>query len=452
MDNLPRTNRVPPNNLDAEISVLGACMLEQQAFYKISQILKPEDFYKSANKIVFEAMLALDNNREPIDEVTLSNYIEQQGQLSSIGGRAYIASLVDNIPTAANAESYATIVHNKAVARRLIEANTEIITKAMEDSESPEDLLSLAEESIFKISKEQGNESFHEIRDVVKANFETIQKLFEQKQPISGVPTGYTRIDQLTTGFHAGNLIILAARPGMGKTAFALNIAQNMALQYHTGVAVFSLEMSAEELSMRLLSSQARLSMQTIKQGKMSQQDLKDLVDAAGQLANAPIYICDQGGMDLYRMRSLCRRLKMEHENVKMIIIDYLQLMSGHARKDGNREQEIAEISRGLKAMAKELGLPVMALSQLSRSVESRTNKEPQLSDLRESGAIEQDADMVVFIHRPDYYDKDDEKVKGQANIIIAKHRNGPTDKIPLAFIAEYVRFENLEEHHGDGY
>ncbi len=445
-------SRVPPNNLEAERSVLGACLLDKEAFATVEQIISPDDFYQPAHKKIFEAMLNLDNNNKPIDEVTLAEELSRTNILDNIGGQAYISSLSDNVPTAANAESYANIIHEKAIARLLITAGSDIVTKARDDNETIDSLLSMAEESIFKIAKEQKTDSFQPMKEVVQQNFQTIQALVDHKGPISGVETGYEQLDKVTTGLQPGNLIIIAARPGMGKTAFALNIAQNTALKYNNGVAVFSMEMSTSELGMRLICSQAHLGMQKIKEGKIDRQDLQDLVEAAGQLSGAPIYINDRGGMDLYRMKSMCRRLKLEHENVRLIIIDYLQLMSATTRKDGNREQEIAEISRGLKSMAKELELPIIALSQLSRNVESRTSKEPQLSDLRESGAIEQDADMVIFIHRPDYYDKDDEKIKGLANIIIAKHRNGPTDKIQLTFIPECVRFENLEEHHTENY
>lgn len=447
-DDKPRRNpRVPPHNMEAEYSVLGGALLSKQAFFRVVEVVRPEHFYKEAHRLIYEAMLEIYNRNEPIDEITLCAELTSKGVLSQIGGQAYVASLTDYVPTPANISYYAAIVRDKSVARRLISVGADLTTMAMDESNTRDYLLGEAERMVFEISQQSRSEDFYPIREIIKENFQTIDRLFQAQEPVSGVPSGFTDLDRLTTGFQSSTMIIVAGRPAMGKTAFALNMAQHAALTANMGIALFSLEMAKEELVMRMLCSQARIDMHRIKEGKINQQDWKDLAAAAGVLGDAPIYINDKADIDLYEMRSQCRRLKLD-KDIRLVVIDYLQLMKGHGRAE-SREREISEISRGLKMMSKELQIPIMAISQLNRGVESRTDKKPMLSDLRESGALEQDADMIMFVHRPEYYNPDDESLRGKAEIILGKHRSGPTGTVEVAFIREYVRFDNLAK---DGY
>jgi replicative DNA helicase len=441
-----RGSRIPPQNTDAEVSVLGSAILSGPAFDKVIELrLRPEDFYVPAHRIVFEAMLALSNRSEPIDEITICDELRRMGKLDATGGPAFVAALADRVPAPANIEYYARVIHDKFIARQLITISGEIATLAMSEKETSDELLDEAEHKLFDIAQKERKEGFTPLMEIIKKNFETITLLYQRKESVSGVPSGFNDLDKITGGFQPGNLIVVAGRPGMGKTAFALNIAQNASLTDKRAIAIFSLEMSKEELSMRMLCAQARINQQRIRAGVISNQEWKDLANAAGVLGDAPVFIYDSGDVDLIQLRMQARRFKQKHD-IAVVIVDYLQLMKG-PRTD-NREQEIAAISRGLKAMAKELSLSVIAVSQLNRGVEARTDKTPMLSDLRESGAIEQDADLILFVHRPEYYDKNDEGKKGKAQVIIGKNRNGPVDTIELTFIKEFTRFENLAQEY----
>jgi len=426
-------HRIPPQNMEAEQSVLGGILLDNQALNAAQEILSHQDFYSDAHKKIFIAMQELADHNEPVDFVTLADHLRDKQQLDQVGGAAYLASLVDNVPSAANIAYYARIVREKAIVRHLISAATDILAKSYEPAAEVDDILDEAEHAIFEISQNKIRQSFYPLKDVIKDSFRTIERLYENKELITGVPTGFDKLDELTSGFQLSDLIIIAGRPSMGKTAFALNIACHAAVTSKVPVAVFSLEMSKEQLAMRLLSSLAKVDSQRIRKGFLGETDWPKLTSAAGTLSDAPIFIDDTPAITVLEMKAKSRRLKAEH-GLGLIIIDYLQLMRSAGGKE-SREQEISEISRSLKALAKELHVPVVALSQLNRKVEDRTNRRPQMADLRESGAIEQDADVIVFIYRDEVYNhSEDNPKKGIAEINIAKQRNGPTATIELAF------------------
>ena len=435
-----RHGRVPPQDVDAERSVLGAMLLEQNAVTESMALVKPDDFYRSAHARIFEAMTVLYERNEPIDEITVAAQLVQMGQLESIGGSASLAALTESVPTAANVIHYARIVRNRALTRRLINAATAIAGSGYDGGGDIEVLLDEAEAKIFEITSSRDQRSFVPLKEVVKDAFKHIEKLYENKEPITGVSTGFIDLDRMTAGLQPADLIIVAGRPSMGKTAFAMGVAQNAAIRSNTPVAVFSLEMSKEQLVMRMLCSEARIDSQRLRGGMLKDADWPKLARAAGLLAEAPIYIDDTGSISILEMRANARRLQAE-KGLGLVVVDYLQLMRGRASSEG-REREISEISRGLKALAKELRIPVVALSQLNRSLEQRQDKRPVLSDLRESGAIEQDADVICFIYRDEYYNPDSEH-KGVADVIIGKQRNGPTDTVQLRFFREFTRFEN---------
>jgi replicative DNA helicase len=434
---------LPPQNLEAEESILSAVLIDNDTLLDVLEVLTPEDFYKSAHQKIFAAVAELFSRSEPVDLVTLSNILRAQNRLEEIGGATYLARLVDTVPLAVNAQHYAKIVHDKACLRRLIEKSNKIARRCFEDSDDVDNIIDFAESSIFEISENKIKPSFYHIGKIIEGNIDALEERQGSKALVTGVATGFTKIDELTAGFQQSDLIILAGRPGMGKTAFALNIAQHAAVDANIPVALFSLEMSKEQLSMRMLSSEAQIDSAKMRRGFISQNDWMKITDAAGVLAEAPIFIDDSPDITALEIRTKSRRLKMD-QNIGMVIVDYIQLMKGSASAE-RRDLEISEISRSLKALAKELSIPVVALSQLNRELEKRSDKRPQLSDLRESGALEQDADVVAFIYRDELYNKDENNPKkGTAEVIIAKQRNGPTGFAPLKFWDAYTRFGDL--------
>ena len=447
--------KLPPQNIEAEQAVLAAILLDNQAINKVVETLRVEDFYKESHRRIFSAMLEMNEKNEAVDLITLTDFLRGKNQLESVGGASYLTELLNNVSTAANVRLHAKIVHEKALLRYLISIATEIVTQGYENQGKVEDLLDQAERSIFAISDKSMRTTFIPMKDLVKEGFEIIERLSEKK--MTGLPTGFPDLDELTSGLQASDLIIVAGRPSMGKTAFALGMAQNVAIQRHGTVGIFSLEMSKEQLVLRMLCSEARVDAHKIRSGYLGRpgnDNWQQLIRAAGKLSEAPIFIDDSASISILEMRAKARRLKSERQ-LGLIIVDYLQLMRGRGDAN-NREQEISDISRSLKGLAKELHVPVIALSQLSRAVESREKRRPMLADLRESGAIEQDADVVLFIYREEVYDpckcpRDGECIcgkKGLAEIIIGKQRNGPIGLVKLAFIDRYTRFESLAKDH----
>jgi replicative DNA helicase len=443
---------VPPHNLDAERSLLGGILLDSQAFADVLEHLKGEDFYRDAHRKVFEAMCELFGKSQPIDRITVKDQLTSLGAFEAVGGDEFIDLLDKIVPTAANLAWYAKIIHEKALARRLIEAASAIAQLGYEQHGDVADFADECERRIFAVTEQRTAQSFVHLKPVIAATFKTIQSLYERQEEITGIPTGFADLDRITSGFQPGDLVILAARPSMGKTGCALNVATHVGCraqfqQKACGVGIFSLEMPKEQLVMRMLSSEARVDSQRIRTGKLIESDWAKLAQAAGVLADANIHIDDSPGVSALELRAKCRRLFARYENtdqpIRLIIVDYLQLMRGNERID-NREQQIAEISRSLKALAKELAIPILALSQLNRSLEKRPDKRPMMSDLRESGSLEQDADTILFIYREEVYEKEKEDAKGKAEIIIGKQRNGPIGTAELAFIHEHTRFENL--------
>ena len=443
-------HKVPPQNIEAEQWVLGGVLLESEAIARVLETLVPDDFYRESHRKICHCMIELFEKNEPIDLIMLTDVLKSKNQLDEVGGGAYLSSLADNITTAANIEYYAKIVKEKSILRGLINTATEIVTRGYEDGGNVADLLDQAEKNIFQISESQIKPSFYEIKNLLKESFKTIEKLYESKEIVTGVASGFEELDKLTSGFQPSDLVIIAGRPSMGKTAFSLNIAQHAAIEKKIPAALFSLEMSKEQLVLRMLCSEAKVDAHKLRGGFLGEADWPKLTRAAGILSEAPIFIDDTPALAVLEMRAKARRLMAEHE-LGLVIVDYLQLMrgrglSGRGRPSSEtREQEISEITRSLKALAKELNIPVIALSQLNRKVEERTDKRPHLADLRESGAIEQDADLIAFIYRDEIYDRsDDNRNKGIAEVIIGKQRNGPVGEIKLAFLDKYTTFENL--------
>lgn len=439
------TRRIPPQNLEAEQSVLGGILLDHRAIDRAIEILDANDFYREAHKKIFRAMLALNQRGEPVDVVTLSNELAVEGQLEEIGGAAYLAELAEKVPTAANLAYYARIVREKAVLREVIAASTELAARAYEmRSGEVDDFLDQVEHRIFEISERRVRPQFATMNDLMFTAVHTVESLYERRGLITGVPTGFLDLDRLTSGLQPSDLVIVAARPSMGKTAFALNVAVNAAQEGGVGVAIFSLEMSKQQLGLRMLCAEASVDSQQLRTGFLSGQDFPKIVAAADRLSRLPIYVDDTPGLSVLELRAKARRLKREQEaKLGLVIVDYLQLMRSHERMD-NREQEISSISRSLKALAKELDVPVMALSQLNRQVEARSDRRPVMADLRESGAIEQDADVILFLFRPYVYDKNADE--HEAEVIIGKQRNGPVDVVKLTYLPQYTRFENRTE------
>lgn len=435
--------RVPPQNIEAEQAVLGAVLIEKEALIAAAEILIPEDFYRQAHQRLFRVMLDLTENNEPVDLVTLTSELTDRQLLEEIGGVTYLTDLAGAVPTAANVEHYAHIVEEKAILRRLIQTATHIASTGYTGSEEVTDIIADAERRILSISDRRTHDAFVPIKDVLLEAFERIEHLHQHQGQISGIPSGYPDLDRMTSGFQKSDLIIVAARPSVGKTAFALNIAQNVAARSGEPVAIFSLEMSAAQLAQRMLCAESNIDSHKFRTGAMEDEDWEKLTLAIGTLAEAPIYIDDSAGTTMYDIRGKCRRLKVER-GVGLVLIDYLQLINSHRGRE-NRQQEISEISRALKSLARELDCPVIALSQLSRGVEQRQDKRPMLSDLRESGSIEQDADIVAFLYREDYYDPETDK-QNIIEIIIGKQRNGPIGKVELVFLKNYNKFVSLDK------
>ncbi len=441
-------HRLPPQNIEAEQAVLGAVLLDNAAIPKALEILKENHFYREAHRKIFSGMRELFERNEPIDLLTLTDRLRKNTCLEDVGGEAYLGALVDAVPTAAGVSRHAELIKEKAIVRDLISAATEIIARGYEETDDAEVYLDQAERVIFEISQDRVSQSFVSMSDVIKSTFGMIEELYERKEMVTGVPTGFQDFDRLTAGLQPSDLVIIAGRPSMGKTSFALSIVQNLGARQgdKTPVGIFSLEMSKEQLLIRLLCSIGRIDIQKLRTGHMNSKEWVALTKAAGDLEDAEIYIDDSAALTALDIRARSRRLKAE-KGLSLIVVDYLQLMRGRAKME-NRQQEISEITRSLKELAKELNVPVIALSQLSRQVEQREGNRPQLSDLRESGAIEQDADVVVFLYRPEvYYRGDDEEklleMEGKAEIIIAKQRNGPIGVVKATFIKNYARFES---------
>ncbi len=437
-------HKLPPQSVEMEQSVLGAILLENEALVKVLELLDARDFYQEAHRWVFQAMIELFEENVPIDLLTVTERLRKRDRLEAVGGAAYLAELVELVPTAANVWHHARVVREKAVLRGLIQTATSIVTDSYEDADDVDILLDRAEQAIFEISQRKATSGFLHINAILKGSFKRIEQLYERKELVTGVPTGFIEFDRRTAGLQPADLIVIAGRPSMGKTAFSLNIAQHVGIQVGRPVAIFSLEMSKEQLVLRMLCAEARIDSSKLRTGFLSREDWPRLTKAAGTLSEARIYIDDAPAQSSLDIRAKARRLRAELDDLALIIIDYLQLMQGRSRSE-NRQQEISEITRALKALAKELQVPVVALSQLSRAVEQRKPPRPQLSDLRESGAIEQDADVVALIYRDELYDENSD-AKGIAEIIIGKQRNGPTGVVRLAFRGEYTRFENLAE------
>ena len=439
--------RVPPQNIEAEQAVLGAMLIDKEAIAKATEVLSADDFYREAHRVIFSAMLELYNKNEAVDMVTVTEILKRDNKLEDIGGIAYITSLANVVLTAANVKYHAEIVAEKSVLRQLVRVSTEIAAMGYEANEDVGTLLDTAESRILEISNRKKKNDFTAINDILMDSVQSIESLLQNKGGLTGLPAGFADLDKLTSGLHPSDFIILAARPSMGKTALALNIVQNVALRAHTviggeprSVAFFSLEMSKEQLVNRMLCAEAGIDSQRLRVGEMHDEDWTHLWDACDTMSRAKIYIDDTAGITAMDMRSRARRLKAEH-GLDLIVVDYLQLMQGSGKRNnsGDRQQEVSEISRSLKALARELDVPVLALSQLSRSVESRQVKRPMLSDLRESGSLEQDADIVAFLYREDYYNPETENK--HTELIIAKHRNGPVDTVNLFFQKQFTKF-----------
>ncbi|WP_226669325.1 replicative DNA helicase [Metabacillus litoralis] len=440
-------DRIPPQNIEAEQAVLGAIFLQPASLTLASELLIPEDFYRAAHQKIYNAMLDLSDKGEPVDLVTVTSELADVNLLEEVGGVSYLSDLANSVPTAANIEYYGKIVEEKSILRRLIRTATTIAQDGYSREDEVEVLLNEAEKTIMEVAQRKNAGAFQNIKDVLVQTYDNIELLHDNKGDVTGIPTGFTELDRMTAGFQRNDLIIVAARPSVGKTAFALNIAQNVATKTEENVAIFSLEMGADQLVMRMLCAEGNIDAQRLRTGSLTPEDWGKLTMAMGSLSDSGIYIDDTPGIRVSEIRAKCRRLKQE-TGLGMILIDYLQLIQGSGRSD-NRQQEVSEISRTLKELARELKVPVIALSQLSRGVEQRQDKRPMMSDIRESGSIEQDADIVAFLYRDDYYDKESEN-KNIIEIIIAKQRNGPVGTVALAFVKEYNKFVNLERRFDD--
>jgi replicative DNA helicase len=434
---------VPPQNLEAEESVLGAMLLSPGAIGAVTEILSAEDFYRESHGTIYRACLALYQQGEPVDAITLVDALEERGELEHVGGRARIHELAALVPATANAAHYARIVREMATLRGLVRAGAEIVRLGQDRPGETSDLVDRAEQIVFDLAQQRVTSDFSHIEGLLKESFERIMHLYEAGADVTGAPTGFKELDKLTSGFQPGNLIIFAARPSMGKSALALTMAQNLALRHDVPVALFMLEMSQSEVTQRLMCSEAKVELQSLRTGKLRPDDWPRLTAACDKLMKAPIWIDDTGSVTMMEIRSKARRLKSREPNLGLIIVDYLQLMTSGGSTE-NRVQEVSQISRQLKVLARDLEIPIIALSQLSRAVEQRHDKRPILSDLRESGSIEQDADLVGFIYRDEYYNGEESESQGIAELILAKHRNGPTDTVKLAFLKRFAKFADL--------
>lgn len=430
--------RIPPHSVESEQSILGSILLDKDAMITVTETIRPDDFYKEAHKIIYECMIKLSNKNEPIDLITLTEELRRQGHLDDIGGITYITSLSTIVPTTSNVKYYADIVKEKSVLRKLIKASNDIINLGYDGSTKIEDVLDKAEKKIFDISQEKASDDFKSINSVLMDAYDMIEHLYTNKTEMTGITTGFTDLNKKINGMQRTDLLLIAARPAMGKTAFSLNLVQNAALKGDASVAVFSLEMSKEQLVQRMLSSQSNVELSKLKTGKLGENDWPRIIDAMAVLSNAKIHIDDTPGIKISELRSKCRKLKIE-QGLDLILIDYLQLMEGEGNNE-SRQQEISKISRSLKVIAKELNCPVVALSQLSRAPEQRADHRPMLSDLRESGAIEQDADIVMFLYRDEYYHPDSDR-KNIGEVIIAKNRHGETGAVELVWLGEVQKF-----------
>ena len=439
------SDRTLPHDLDAEKSVLGAILINNQAFNQAAEVIDAEDFYRDAHRRIFEKMVGLTDRGNPVDLLTLKDELGRSGDLDEVGGPAYISALTDGVPRSANVEYYAKIVKEKSTLRRLIQSASDVLGRAYEAEQDADVLLDEAERAIFQIAEHRLRSGFVPVSELVQSGYQLIEQLQEHRGLVTGVPSGFVDLDEMTSGFQKADLVIVAARPSMGKTSFVLNIAMHCGVEAGKSVGIFSLEMSKEQLFMRMLTSEARVDAHRFRGGFLGEQDYARLVDAFARMHDAKVFIDDTPSVGILEMRAKSRRLKLEH-GLDLLVVDYLQLMQGRGRFE-NRQQELASISRALKILAKELNVPILALSQLSRAPEARGDHRPQLSDLRESGALEQDADVVLFIFREEMYAPEGERspdVEGTAEIIIGKQRNGPTGTVRLAFLKQYTRFENL--------
>ena len=438
--------KVPPHDTEAEQAVIGSMLTDKEAIVTAIEILKEEDFYREDNKTIYGAMLNLYNRAEPVDIITLKAELSSLGKLEAVGGLEYLAELPDKVPTTTNVDKYIKIVAEKSTLRTLLKTANEIISLGYDETQDVDDIMEQAEKKIFNTIQSRNQKSYSTIKDILVDTFTELEQLYNQKQHITGVPTGFSDLDYRTAGLHNSDLILVAARPAMGKSAFALNIASYAATRANVPVAIFSLEMSKEQMVNRILCSEAMVDSNKVRTGKIEDEDWQKLAEASGILSESKIFIDDTPGISITEIRAKCRKLKLE-QDIGLVVIDYLQLVQGTGRKIvGSREQEIAEISRSLKILAKEINVPVIALSQLSRAPEQRPDHRPMLADLRESGSIEQDADIVTFLYRDDYYNEDSEK-KNIAEVIIAKHRSGSTGTIELMWFGNYTKFANIEKY-----
>ena len=436
--------KVPPHDIEAEQAVLGSMLVDKDAVIATIEVLKEEDFYREDNKAIYSAILNLYNRSEPVDIITLKAELTSIGMFDKIGGMEYLVELPEKVPTTANVERYIKIVEEKAMIRNLIKTANEIIELGYNPTEELDTIMDNAEKRIFNLMQNKNQKGYTPIKDILIDTFTELEQLYNQKQHITGIPTGFVDLDYKTAGLHKSDLILIAARPAMGKTAFALNIASHVASKANTPVIIFSLEMSKQQMVSRILSMDSMVDSNKIRTGKLDESDWPKIVGAMGTLSDAPIYIDDTPGVTINEIRAKCRKLKLE-KNIGLVVIDYIQLVQGTGKRGANREQEIAEISRSLKILAKEIEAPVIALSQLSRAPEQRPDHRPMLSDLRESGSIEQDADIVMFLYRDDYYNQESEK-KNIAEVILAKHRAGTTGTVELLWLGNYTKFVNIDK------
>ena len=437
--------KVPPHDVEAEQAVIGSMLTDKDSVISAVETLKDEDFYREDNKVIYGAIMNLYNRGEPVDIITLKDELVSLGKFEAVGGLEYLAELPEKVPTTANVDKYIKIVEEKSMLRTLIKTANELIVLGYDQTQEVEDIMDVAEKKIFNVMQRKNQKGYSSMKDILVESFTQLEELYNRKQHITGVPTGFADLDYKTAGLHNSDLILVAARPAMGKSAFALNIASYAAVKANVPVAIFSLEMSKEQMGNRILCSEAMVDSNKVRTGKIEDEDWANLAMASGELSESQIFIDDTPGISIMEIRAKCRKMKLE-KNIGLVVIDYLQLVQGSSKKGGSREQEISEISRSLKILAKEINVPVIALSQLSRAPEQRPDHRPMLSDLRESGAIEQDADIVMFLYRDDYYNEDSEK-KNIAEVIIAKHRAGSTGTVELLCLGNYTKFANIEKY-----
>ena len=438
--------KIPPHDIEEEQAILGCMLTDKDAVISAIEVLKEESFYREDNRAIYSAILSLYSRNEPVDIITVKAELVEQGNFERVGGLEYLAELPERVPTTANVEKYIKIVDEKATLRSLIQTSNELIALGYDESEDVDSIMDMAEKKVFGLSQKKSAKGYTALKDVLVGSFAELEKLYNQKGNVTGITTGFIDLDNKTAGLHNSDLIIIAARPEMGKSAFAINLATNAAIKANVPAVIFNLEMSKEQVGNRILCSEAMVDSNKIRTGQIEDEDWMKLATTLGELSEAPIYIDDTPGISIMEIRAKCRKLKLE-KNIGLIVIDYLQLIQGTGKKNASREQEISEISRSLKILAKELDVPVIALSQLSRTAERRDDKRPMLSDLRESGAIEQDADIVIFLYRDDYYNEDTEK-KNVAEVILAKHRGGSTGTVELAWMPSYTKFANLDRRY----